>query len=165
MSENFRDLAHMDEGDFEGALSVALKMIIDSTPGSKRCDIPAFWRFLAPWLMVSSLSMEISNGLRCLLEMFTENGLDEMLRKCGWLPACHFKSFEPVEAKAMFVRVPGVSPTSMKFLISFTRSALVCVGMPLSTDGLDETHTKIKLWNVAGFQRQFAEDVSHFKCL
>ena len=129
MSENFRDLAHMDEGDFEGALSVALKMIIDSTPGSKRCDIPAFWR------------------------------------KCGWLPACHFKSFEPVEAKAMFVRVPGVSPTSMKFLISFTRSALVCVGMPLSTDGLDETHTKIKLWNVAGFQRQFAEDVSHFKCL
>ena len=41
-SGNFRDIAHMEEDNFEGALAVALQMIIRDEHGAMRCDISDF---------------------------------------------------------------------------------------------------------------------------
>ena len=151
-SENFRDLAHMEESDFEGALSFALKMIVDSSHGAKRVDISDFLEIEGSMQEAFFAFHGEHELLRKFLIMFKETGIDEMLQKRGWLAVCHYMSFEPLKMRTLFVRIPGVPPTTVNFLISILRSALVCVGMPTPTAGIDDIDTKIKLWSTVIFK-------------
>ena len=85
-SENFRDLAHMEESDFEGALSFALKMIVDSSHGAKRVDISDFLEIEGSMQEAFFAFHGEHELLRKFLIMFKETGIDEMLQKCGCLP-------------------------------------------------------------------------------
>lgn len=152
MSENFRDLAHMEESNFEGALSFALKVLVDPQHGAKRCDISNFLE-LEGSTHGGFFSLDGDfEVFKKFLKMMLETRIDEMLRMCGWLAVCQYLSFEPTRAKILFIRIPGVSPTTMNFLIAVVRSALVCVGMPSPTSGVDDVDTKIKLWHVVVFK-------------
>ena len=81
------------------------------------------------------------------LIILKESGIEDMLRKCGWLVACQYVSFAPMKFMIIFVELPQVPTTSIDFLIAVLRSALVCIGMPVPTSG-----TKVKLWSVHVFK-------------
>ena len=80
-----------------------------------------------------------------------ETGVEEMIKKCGWMIACQYISFDPAKIRIVFVELPQVPSTSVDFLIAVLRSALVCIGLPVAANGID-VFTKIKLWNVHVFK-------------
>ena len=151
-SGNFRDIPHMEETDFEGALSVALQTIVNNGQPLMRCDISDF-------LMLEGSTKEGFYGfdgeaetLRKLLIVLKETGIEEMLKKCGWLMACQFMRIEPVRMRIIFVEMPLVPTSTIELLVAALRSSFVCIGMPVPTQGIDDVSTKIKLWNVPIFK-------------
>ena len=91
--------------------------------------------------------------LHSFLAMMKQTGIEDMMKSCGWFPACVFQKLtEPYKMEIIFVAIPQKPTVTMDFLIAVLRSALAILGMPKSTSSAGDVMTKIKLWNVVAFK-------------
>ena len=153
VADNFQNFAHFESQDFEAALSVALKIMMPDGASIPKVDISEF-------LEIQSLETDgmftMRGEFRLLhkfLLMMRETGMEDMLKKCGWFPACVFTRLqEPLQFDIVFVALPRVPTVTWHFLRTLIKSALVCLGMPKPVHGDDSVMTKVKLWKFVSFK-------------
>jgi len=151
-ADNFQNFAHFESQDFEAALSVALKIMMPDATAIPRVDISDF-------LEIQSLDVDgmftMKGNFQLLikfLRMMKDTGMEEMLKKCGWFPACVFNSLqEPLCFDIIFVAMPQVPTVTQQFLKTLIKSALACLGMPKQVNASDAIMTKVKVWKVVAF--------------
>eukprot|EP00435_Cladocopium_sp_Y103_P060985 s320_g22.t1 len=151
-SENFQDMAHMEASNFESALAVALRMIVKADKPAPRYDIT---RFLQIETVCKDGFLRMNCDFQTLREFYClmmDIGMEEMLKKCGWVMFCSIRSFdEPMSAEIVFVNIPDKRAVTMDLLKAILRSVLVILGMPTPTDNPDDVVLKMKLWGIVIF--------------
>ena len=148
VSGNFRDLAHMESNNYEAAMTVALRGVMDFCDDRTYHDITEYLELFG----AVTEGLYSINGpfqlLKKFLDFMKRTGIEKAVAKCGWIIACHFeKVFHPEIAQIIFVQKPKGPTTSLNFVKCLLRSAMVFLGMPKPIQGHDAVLTKVKMWN------------------